>query len=372
MTDYLGPLAFDGLTYRLTQWAVTDRDDGRRDLAMEVIAYGDTSDGLAAAIERLTSEARQGSIYLRQFYGTSSPVSYIIEEVTTVSLGAVVTFGALRQRLSLTVIVSGRPAGALTALYNAQALNSPGALTLAALLGTHPPQLDVTIDDASGNDMHSVHLALALRALTDDQTIAMATRAHWLIYASSLTWTTMSNRGATATAWSNAPRYTTSASWQTATLDTQKYPAGQYKLWARVRQEAGTGYVMDSANQTAIPVTRTTFHLIEMGDVELPVSDTAYGTASNLTLYVRSDGTNDFDIDAYLLLPLDLGLTYWHPSVDTTEIDQLDVGPSGIFMDGVTDLTYLKGGVLEPTTLARVSARGWGPPTLSVWPSGSG
>jgi hypothetical protein len=355
MTDYLGPLtlAQSGGTYSLASWKFTPADDGTETGELQIVVQAATADTLAAAIDALAAACRAGNTYVHAEPGVTSPVTYEVTACTRFEQNPEVSgWLAFLQQIDVTLILSGRPAGALTTLYNAQAVNAPDALSLSALLGTHPPKLDVTIDDASGNDMHSVHVCLAPRVLTDDQTIALATRAHWLIYASSLTWTTMSNRGATATAWSNDPRYTTSASWQTAPLDTQKYPAGQYKLWARVRQEAGTGYVMDSVNQTAIPVTRTTFHLIEMGDVELPVSDTAYGTASNLTLYVRSDGTNDFDIDAFLLLPLDHGLTYWHPTVDTNEIDQLDIGPTGIFMDGVCDMTYLKGGPLEPAILA--------------------
>jgi hypothetical protein len=161
----------------------------------------------------------------------------------------------------------------------------------------------------------------------------------------------MSN-GTGATMWGNTSRYTTSASWQTAPLDTSLYPAGKYRLLVRASQEAGTGYVMDSQNQVALPITRTTQHLQVVGDVDLPVQDTAYGVPSNLTLSVRSDGTNDCIVNAFVLLPLDLGYCSWHPDVVTTEIDQLDVGPNGIFMDGLTDVTHMQGGPLEPKVLA--------------------
>jgi len=171
------------------------------------------------------------------------------------------------------------------------------------------------------------------------------------VLASALTWTTMSS-GTGATWWGNSNRYTTSASWQTAPLDTSAYPAGKYRLLARVRQEAGTGYVMDSQNQEAVAVTRTTPHIVVVGDVDLPVQNTAPGTAANLTMYARSDGTNDLMVNAFVLLPLDLGYFSWHPDVATDEIDQIDVGPSGVFMDSAADATYLQGGILTPKTLA--------------------
>jgi hypothetical protein len=351
-TDYLGSVTLSTSgTYRLTKADVTTASDGSITAALSLTVHGTTSDTLAAYMQTLLAQLRIGGVWVHSMPGVTSPVHYLITGVDAVQLEDL-TWQANWQAVSFTLTLATHPAGALTTLYAAQALDTPGSLTLAALLGIHPPQLDVTVDDASGNDMHSCHVCLAPRVLTSDQTIAMGTRAHWLIYASSLTWTTMSNRGATATSWSNDPRYTISASWQSAPLDTAKYPAGTYKLLARVRQEAGVGYVMDSRQQVAIPVTRTTFHLVELGDVQLPTQDTAYGTAANLTLYARSDGTNDLDVDAYLLLPIDHGLTYYHPDVDTTEIDQLDVGPSGTFLDGVTNTADVIGGILEPKTLA--------------------
>ncbi len=88
--------------------------------------------------------------------------------------------------------------------------------------------------------MHSVIVALAGAEMTSDQAIALGTRPHWLVLASSLTWTTMSS-GTGATYWGNSNRYTTSASWQSAPLDTSAYRLGAYKLFARVAQSAGTG-----------------------------------------------------------------------------------------------------------------------------------
>jgi len=244
--------------------------------------------------------------------------------------------------VTISLEISEKPSGAFTTPYSAEAVTLPASVSLAALLGTRPTKLDVTLDDSSGSDMHSVWAALAPSALSDTK---------WLVLASALTWTTMSN-GTGATMWGNTSRYTTSASWQTAPLDTSNYPAGKYRLLVRASQEAGTGYVMDSQNQTALPITRASQHIQVVGDVDLPVQDTAAGVASNLTLSVRSDGTNDCIVNAFVLLPLGLGYFSWHPATATVDVDQLDVGPTGIFVDGVTDYTDFQGGVLEPRTLA--------------------
>jgi len=366
LSDYLGPLVIGTSgTYTLQKFNVTESDSGLT-AAISVLVNSTTSDLLATAVDALAAQARQGNTYVHSQPGVTSPVVYTITKCEAFTLSSLpgdpeTAWQVFRQLVDLTLTLESRPAGALTTLYNAQAVNAPDALTLSALLGTHPPKLDVTIDDASGNDMHSVWAALAPTALTD---------AKWLVLASALTWTTCSN-GTGATMWGNTSRYTTSASWQTAPLDTSLYPAGKYRLLVRASQEAGTGYVMDSQNQVALPITRTTQHLQVIGDVDLPVQNTAYGVASNLTLYVRSDGTNDCIVNAFVLLPLDLGYFFWHPDVATTEIDQLDVGPNGTFMDGVTDLTYLKGGTLEPKVLAAQAGTlvATASPSGSTWPT---
>jgi hypothetical protein len=174
-----------------------------------------------------------------------------------------------------------------------------------------------------------------------------------------------------AASWGGVTCYTTSATYQTAPLDTSQYPAGKYRLLVRASQEAGTGYVMDSQNAVAVPITGATQHLVVVGDLDLPVADTAPGVAANLTLSVKSDGTNDCIVNAFVLLPLELGYFSWHHTTPTTEIDQLDVGPSGVFMDGICDATYLQGGILTACTLAAhtgsliVTAS----PTGSTWPA---
>jgi len=179
--------------------------------------------------------------------------------------------------------------------------------------------------------------------------------------------------GTGATYWGNSNRYTTSATYQTAPLDTSQYPAGKYRLLARVCQETGTGYIKDSQNNTAIAITRTTPHILVVGDLDLPVADTAPGTAANLTISVKSDGTNDCLVNALILLPLNYGYFSWHHDTPTSEIDQLDVGPSGIFMDGVTDMTYFAGGILVPRVLAAHTGTLVSPASPAAsWPSAWG
>jgi hypothetical protein len=323
-----------------------------------------SEDELAAAIEQLSAQLRIGNAYVRTWPGVTSPVAYIVAGVGGFTVedeynGSNWTY--FWQRISFTMILAGMPAGALTVLYNAQHVDTPSSVALSTLLGTHPTSLDVTVDDDSGNDMHSVWCALTPTALSDTK---------WLVMASALTWTTMSS-GTGATYWGNSNRYTTSSSYQTAPLDTSQYPAGKYRLLARVCQEAGTGYIKDSQNDAAVAITRTTPHLLVLGDLDLPVYDTAPGIAANLILSVKSDGTNDCLVNAFVVLPLDYGYAAWHPASATTEIDQLDVGPSGIFMDGVTDSTYMQGGILTPKVLAEHCGTLVSPasPTGSTWPT---
>jgi hypothetical protein len=282
MTDYLGPLTLGTTgTYRLLTRKITPAGD-ERTAELSIAVVGTSSDTLAAAIEALSAAGMTGNTYVHSEPGVTNPVAYLVTGMSKFEQAEEVTWPVFWQKILLTLVVTGYPAGALTTPYSAQTVQLPASVALNTLLGTRRTQLDVTVDDSSGNDFHSVWAALAPTALDDTK---------WLVLASALTWTTMSN-GTGATYWGNANRYTTSASWQAAPLDTSKYPAGKYRLLARVAQSAGTGYVMDSQNQVAVPVTRTTPHLLVIGDLDLPAQDTAWGTAANLTLSARSDGTN--------------------------------------------------------------------------------
>lgn len=360
MTDYLGPLTLGGTadTYDLQTWERTP--DGA---SIEVIVHGTTPATLTTALEALAAQLAIGNTYAHTFPGAASPTVFTIAGAAAMTTDEQVGPQNYWARCKFSLSLSPHPAGALTTLYNAEHVNSPASLSLATLLGTHPTQLDVTIDDDSGNDMHSVWCALAPTAVSD---------AKWRVKASSLTWTTMSNGTGATDSWvDGTTRYTTSSTWQTAPLDTAAYPQGKYKLLVHVKQSAGTGYVKDSQNDSAVAITRTTMHIMEIGDLDLPVSDTAPGTASNLTISVASDGTNTLTVDAFLLIPLDYGMFRWHHDTVTSEIDQLDVGPSGIFMDGATDTTYLRGGILVPRIMAaHVGTLVATPePSGSVWPT---
>jgi hypothetical protein len=358
MTDYLGPLTLGTSgTYTLTKW----QPSGVGSAAVELLVRATSGDTLAAALEALAAQLHYGNTYVHYWPGVTNPVVFTIIGTADLKQDDLVSWPVFWQRVSFTLTLAARPAGALTTLYSAQHVDTPASAALSGLLGTHPTSLDVTIDDDAGTDMHSVWCALAPTALSD---------AKWLVMASALTWTTMSS-GTGATYWGNSNRYTTSASYQTAPLDTSQYPAGKYRLLARVAQEAGTGYVKDSQNDVAVAITRTTPHLLVIGDLDLPVSDTAPGTASNLTISVKSDGTNDCFLNALVLLPLEYGYFSWHPDTATSEIDQLDVGPSGIFMDSVCDMSYFAGSVLTPRVLAAHTGTlvATASPTASVWPT---
>ena len=354
MTDYLGPLALGTSgTYTLLKWEPSSGNSAN----IEVIVRATSGDTLAAALEALAAQLYFGNTYVHYWPGVTNPVTFSVIGAGPMKQDDLVSWPVFWQKVAFTLNLAANPAGALTTLYSAQHVDTPASVALSALLGTHPTPLDVTIDDDAGTAMHSVLAALAPTALQDAvaPTVTgasfVATGAHCLVYAANLTWTTMSN-GTGADMWGNSSRYTTSASAQTAPLDTSQYPAGKYRLYGRPKQAAGTGYVKDSQNDTWVAVTRTTPHLVVIGDLDLPVSDTAPGVASNLTLSVKSDGTNRFDINAYLVVPLEYGFFSWHHATATTEIVKLGVGPSGIFMDGVQDMTYFAGGILTPRVLA--------------------
>jgi len=362
MTDYLGPLTLGSSgTYALMSWELSSSDDGLS-AAVEVMVSAANADALTLAVEALAAQLRAGNSYIHAIPGTTSPVAYRIAGASDLSVNETEGILAFWAQATFKLSLAAYPAGALSTMYSAEAVDSPASLSLEALLGTHPPQLDICVDDDSGLDMHSIWCALAPKAVTDSM---------WLVLASVLTWTTMSS-GTGATWWGNSNRYTTSASWQTASLDTSKYPPGKYRLLARVAQSAGTGYVMDAQNQNPVAVTRTTPHLIHVGDVDLPVSRTAYGVASPLVLSARSDGSNTLSVGAYVPLPLDLGLFAWHPGIATTECDQLDVGPSGVFVDGVAAFEHFAPvEILRPATLAAQTPTHveTPEPTGSDWPT---
>lgn len=358
MSDYLGPLALGTSgTYTLVKWEKSG--DGA---ALELVVEAASAAALTAAIEALAAETKPGNLYARYFPARTSPVVYRIVSASALTVNEESGPLAFWAHVSLTLTLSGEPAGALQLLYDEEYVASPASLSLAGLLGTNPATLDVTIDDASGNDMHSVLAAIAPTALSDSM---------WLIKASALTWTTMSS-GTDANAWlTNAVRTTTSGSWQTATIDTAAYPQGVYRLAVRVSQSAGTGYVQEDQNAESAAVTGATPHVVVVGDVELPTTDSAPGTAAPLQLSVMSDGSHTFTIDAVLLIPLSWGSFWWHHTNPASDIDQLDVGPSGVYVDGVTDTTYLKGGILTAKTLAAQVGTlvGTASPSGSSWPT---
>lgn len=393
MTDYLGPLTFgSGLTssnlstfigdafdmdtfdsdaFGGEEWIVAGSDVGTYTLkdfkvaagvaTIDVSVRAASADALAVALEALVAQVKIGNTYAHFQPGVTNPVVYRVLGVIDFVQSAPDTWHAFQQRVLLTLALAGQPAGALTTLYTAQDVSAPASVSLAILLGTNPTMLDVTIDDQAGTDMHSVWCALAPTALSD---------AKWLVLASALTWTGMSS-GTGATLWGNVSRYCTSSAYHYAPLDTSQYPAGKYRLAVRASQEAGTGYVMDSQNAVAVAITGATQHLTVIGDLDLPVADTAPGVAANLTLSVKSDGANDCIVNAFVLIPLDLGYFSWHPATPTTEIDQLDVGPTGVFMDGICNATYLQGGILTPSVLAAHTGTmiATASPTGNDWPA---
>jgi len=362
MTDYLGPLTIgvtNGGAYTLTKWETSFSDSGVT-ASLEIIVRGTSSDTLAIAMEALIAQLRQGNTYAHFQPGVTNPVVYWINSVSDFKQDEYISWAVYWQRVAFTLTMVAAPQGALIAPYNATATLLPSSVSLAILLGTNPTPLDVTIDDSSGNDMHSVWCALAPTALSNTK---------WRIYPTSAIFTTMSN-GSGATYWNNTNVSTTASTYQTGLIDTSQYPSGKYRLLARVAQIAGAGFIKDSQNDLAAAITHTTPHLLVIGDLDLPTVDTAPGVSAPLTISVKSDGTNACVLNALILLPLDYGYFSWHPTAATTEIDQLDVGPSGIFMDGICDMTYLQGSILMPRMLAVHAGTlvATPSPTATTWP----
>ena len=367
MSDYIGSITLGNSgTYRLQKFTPLTAEDGSVSLALGVLVVSTSSDALGTAVGALVAQLSRGNTYAHYQPAATYPTTYNILSCSNIEYTALAgdpetAWQAFRQYMTFTLTAEKQAEGALTSLYSASGANLPTSVSLSTLLGTQSTQLDVKIDDDNSTDMHSVWAALAPSALSE---------AKWLVLSSALTWTTMSS-GTGGTYWGNVRRYTTSAAFQTAQLDTSLYPAGTYRLLARVMQTAGTGYIMDSQNNTAVAITRMSPNLQVIGDVTLPVQDSAYGVASNLTLSARSDGTNTLNVNAFVLLPLDLGYFSWHPDTVSAEIDALDVGPTGVFMDGLTDFTSFQGGILEPKVLAAHTATLISPasPTGSTFPS---
>lgn len=361
MTDYLGPLSFgttaSGGTYVLKKFS--------RELSTinaEVLVTAQNASSLGTAIEKLVANLTAGNTWTHLQPGLSNPVSYRVLELLSFAQMGDETWHANQQRVQFSFRVDTLPFGAVVTMHAAQPVNAPASLSLESLLGSAPTTLDVTVDDSLGSDMHSVWLALAPKALTDSMTVVLA---------NAITFNPALTGGTGATCWGNTKGTMVGATYTTAPLDTRKYPAGKYRLLVRAAMTSGVGYVMDSQNLTAVPITGSDLHLTVVGDLDLPVGDTASGVASNLLISVKSDGVNTLTVNGFVLIPLSWGFAAWHPTSAALEIDQLDVGPSGVFMDGVCDFSHFMGGVLVPKVTASQSATliATEEPSGTTWPT---
>jgi len=354
MTDYLDNLALpldDSGDYVRKSFKVTEAEDGTltAELIVTVKPATKTGAALITARENLRAACDRATTYVNYVTGATSPVAYEIVSCQSFVCDEKAEWmaNAFWDRVTITFKLKSWPRAARQTVYDTTAVGTPDVLDLSTLLGTVPSELDVLVDDQSGNAMHSVILCLCGREMTADQSVSASARPHWLLGfgASGLlpaaSWSGSVSDGTQATSWLHSDCYTTSASWSTVAIDTRMYREGPYKVFARVQQSAGIGYVATSQDiGGAVAVTGATPHLVEVGDVQLPTADALPGTAANLTLYIHSDGTNTLRISGLLILPLDR-LVVWHHSDPTSEIDELRVGPSGVFMDGVCDKTYL-------------------------------
>ena len=351
--DRLGNLTLgkesDAGTYTLKSWKL---GAGTATIGVKVTAA--TANLLASLTEELFAVcASAPTTYLHYEPGITYPVIYRVSAATAVQDDAS-TYPSLSQWLTITLTLDGGGRGAFHVLQNAAALNTPGSVDIIDLLGSIHPEQDTLIDDASGNDMHSVWVWITRRCLTNDQTIALADRAHWLIHAGGtmLTWSTVNN-GTGAKFWGNQSHYTTAAATETATAPTQRYPFGSYKILALAQQASGIGYVgvLSGGATYEAEVIGANPHLVEICDIDLPVADTSGPTvAANITFTCRSNGSARLDVIGFVLIgPLDdNSFARYHPALPSVECDNLQFGPSGLAVDGIWDSTHFVGETLMP------------------------
>jgi len=388
VSDYIGNIALAATgTYRLEAWglstssakditalvplggdhvAVSDPSFvGESAMFVTVLVVGSSVSDLTSKMNVLRAEANQPrNTYLHAPGGSGSLVAFTVLECDRQEVDEAQSYGlAYHQTITLSLRVAPFAQGALQTIHSAVTVNAPDSLSLATLYGDLPVPLRVYADDASTYDIHSFYMALAPRALTD---------AKWIIDESQWSWSGDSTTTG-INEYSAAVQREDSTTADAGTLDVSGYPAGLYRLVARVCVAAGYGYIRTNlaGADTDVTITNTTLALVELGDVWLPPSATKSGTASNLIVYLAGDNAHYAYFDYLLALPLWLGFLSVHPSTTTQEFDEIDAGPSGLFIDGVTDWTDVVGDILRPRTTAMLCPEliTTHTPTGDTWPT---
>lgn len=367
MADYVGNLQIGGTNrskYRLLAWNVEASEakrieqvqtlggrypayvelgfNGPLRLRPEVLVLGGSVAELQANLRALRAEAAMPTNTWLHDRGDGTLTAFRLLESGRVSPSEDPDARhALQQRVVLELAAEPFGTGALQVVHDAVTVATPAALSLKALRGDLPSELRVRCEDASSNGIHSLWGHLAPRSLEQDMWLLRADQA--------FTWSG-GDLATVANSYSTQVRRNSSTTAATGTKDTAVYPPGKYRVLARVRVAAGYGYVKTNlaGADEQVTVTRTSWHLVELGTVWLPPKATHVGTSADLVVSLTGDGSNYCYLDYLLLLPTWLGGFRYHPTSASEECESVDVGPAGVFIDGVGDWSHVRGDVLRP------------------------
>ena len=222
------------------------------------------------------------------------------------------------------------------ALYTLDNLTSPGYLSLSGMVGNYRSPLTMAFSSDTTDDLHSLYVAWD----PDDYS------GH-LKDAKDLSWGTgfTDYADAAARCGTNATEIE-SATFVAASFDTAAYPAGTYRILARVKVRNGaTGYIKTDATEDidgVIDFTRSSWHIVEVGDCYLPPRKVRASAGANLTVSLRSSSAANGDevcIDWVCPVPLDHGFFSWHHATDASDATTVErVADEGItYVDDVAD-----------------------------------
>jgi hypothetical protein len=393
MTDYLGNVALAMSapgTYQILEWELDTtegkqveratplggdwpissniRFNGTATLTMTIKVVGTSTDDLTTKLRTLRVEALKPlNVYVHYPVGSSTPIAFTVLECLRQPVTESVSYGLVYwERQKLQLLVAPYSEGALQILHDATAINAPAALPLAALLGDLPTPVRVATSVNASNNIRSMYMSLAPTVLSQDMWLLDEGNARW-------TWTGQGSTAALANSYGGSTRRNSSTGWAIGTIDSKYYPGpGKYLAIARVMMVAGQGYIKESYNNVEIPVSRTSMHYVELGEIWLPAGNVRRGSSTTApwSISFRSDGSNLMHLDYVLLLPISYGFWGYHPAANI-EVDHVEVGPEGVYVGDVTDWTYMVGDVLRPRLTAMLCPQlnTTGSPSGTTWPT---
>jgi len=315
------------------------RTSALRQITIGMIVYGATANALRAALATLRAECAKATNTLSLGQdGDSTVLSYACLRQTQPSVPWTTMYN-LEHRAVFDLVLICEPFayGSEVTLYNASAGTCPRVVDLSGMLGDFPAPLEITLA-ATVEDIAACYLGLVPDTAFDAYNEAEA-----------LTWSGgTTSTVADAAAHGGSKKRNTSATAAVATYaDTAGYDPGTYLLLARTKDDSGTidiGYGYGGSEYASVAASGTTFHIVEVACLALPIVKTRSGVAANLQ--VRFDSiTSNGDVDWFGLCPVTWGFTSWvHPSNDATT---LVFGYDGtVYADGVASQAYKTGGPL--------------------------